>query len=500
MPKLFERFHRVSNTRSRTHEGTGIGLALVQELIKLHGGAIRVESVLDQGSTFIVTIPFGQDHLPKHQLDGRGRVSSTALGPAPFVEEALRWLPEAADETSADREYVPLAPSQGGSETGRRARILIADDNADMRQYLTRLLAEHYDVETAADGQTAITKVQERAPDLVLSDIMMPEFDGFELLKRLRGDEKTRSIPVVLLSARAGEESRVEGMQAGADDYLVKPFSARELLARVAARLEIARLQKQAETQLRANQAQLEQMVQERTRELSIASQQLRELSARILQAQDEERRRLARELHDGVGQLLAAASMEVANVVGLDGAASASNLESLITQVNQEIRTMSYLLYPPLLDEVGLKSALTEYVHGFAQRSGIEVALDFPAHLNRLGRDLELCLFRIIQECLTNIHRHSGSKAALIRINCEHEVLALEVRDWGKGMSPEKLAEIQFKGFGVGIRGIRERVAHFGGEMTFNSDSSGTTVSVVVPLLKTGVQSQGSESVQAVA
>lgn len=508
IPKLFERFHRVPSTRSRTHEGSGIGLALVHELIKLHGGSIRVESTVDQGSTFIVSLPFGHDHLAKEQIGGSRSLSSTALGPTPFLEEALRWLPDSANVigTPLDRDDLLPASSAQGSKAGARARILIADDNADMRQYLTRLLAEHYHVETAADGRVAMSKAREHPPDLVLSDIMMPELDGFELLRHLRADEKTRTVPVVLLSARAGEESRVEGMQAGADDYLVKPFSARELLARVGARLEIARVQKRSEAQLRANRAELEQKVVERTQELSVASQELRELSARILQAQDDERRRLARELHDGVGQLLAAASMEIANVANTteiqnaEGATSVTNLQSLIAQVNQDIRTMSYLLYPPLLDEVGLKSALTEYVHGFAQRSRIDVSLEIPSQFTRLDRDLELCLFRIVQECLTNIHRHSESKSATIRITVQHESLALEVRDQGKGISSQKLAEIQFRGSGVGIRGMRERIRHFGGEMTFRSDGSGTTVFVLIPFSGTPVQAAGSEPVQAVA
>jgi len=506
MPKLFERFHRVANTRGRTHEGSGIGLALVHELIKLHGGSIRAESVVEEGTTFIVTVPFGQGHLPKNQIGGTPSLSSTVLGPMPFVEEALRWLPDSASvETPSHEDEVFPTASRPALKGGRRARILIADDNADMRQYLTRLLADHYRVEAVADGKSAMANVRERSPDLVVSDIMMPEFDGVELLKQMRAEEKTRGIPVVLLSARAGEESRVEGMQAGADDYLVKPFSARELLARIGARLEIARVQKEAEGQLRANQAELERKVEERTQELSIASQELRELSARILQAQDEERRRLARELHDGVGQLLAAASMEVANVVGgggpmWSGADSASNLESLIKQVNQEIRTMSYLLYPPLLDEVGLRSALAEYAQGFAQRSGIEVSLDVPGHLPRLERDLELCLFRIVQECLTNIHRHAESETAAIRITCDDEALKLEVRDRGKGISPEKLSGIQFQGMGVGIRGMRERVRHFGGDIAFQSNRSGTTVCVVVPVLKNGAQAPGRIHVQAIA
>lgn len=504
MPKLFERFHRVPNTRSRTHEGTGIGLALVQELVRLHGGSINVESTVDQGTTFIVSIPFGPDHLPKDQIGGSRTLSPTSVGTEPFLQEALRWLPASSDviESSHHGDVLP-APCSPASEF--RARILIADDNADMRQYLARLLAKHYTVETAPDGKLALSKARERPPDLVLSDIMMPEFDGFELLKHLRSDERTRSIPVVLLSARAGEESRVEGLEAGADDYLVKPFSARELLARIGARLEIARLQKETEARLRANQAELEREVDERTRELFNASQQLRELSARILQAQDEERRRLARELHDGVGQLLAAASIEIANVVASTDPTSGlektiSNLESIIQQVNQDIRTMSYLLYPPLLDEIGLKSALEEYVYGFAQRSRIDVALHIGDNVTRLERGLELCLFRIVQESLTNVLRHAESPTAVIDIGCDDATLTLAIRDHGKGMSPEKFAEIQTKGSGVGIRGMRERVRHFGGEMTFTSDSSGTTIFVVVPILRIGLQSQGIEPIHSVA
>ena len=487
LPKLFDRFHRIPNTRSRTHEGSGIGLALVQELVKLHSGAVRVESGVDEGTTFIVSVPLGQQHVPAGQLGGSRTQSSTSISPQAFVEEAMRWLPNASD--ADDQDELLAIPKTVSSGAAQRARILIADDNADMRQYLARLLAESYHVETVSDGRAALESAREHPPDLVLSDVMMPELDGFELLKHLRAEEKLRKIPIVLLSARAGEESRVEGMQAGADDYVVKPFSARELLARISARLDIARLQRRSEEQLRATQADLERKVQERTLELYVASQQLRELSARILQAQDDERRRLARELHDGVGQLLAAASMEVANLSDgkasllLEDANSVAGLQSLIAQVNRDIRTMSYLLYPPLLDEVGLRSALAEYVHGFGQRSHIQVSLDIPADMSRLDRALELCLFRIVQECLTNVHRHSESKTAAIRISRNDGTLALEVRDEGKGISPAKLAEMQSKGSGVGIRGMRERIRLFSGQLTLKSDSSGTLVSVVVPL-----------------
>jgi signal transduction histidine kinase len=319
----------------------------------------------------------------------------------------------------------------------------------------------------------------------------MPILDGFELLRALRADEQTRNIPVVLLSARAGEESRVEGIQAGADDYLIKPFSARELLARVSGRLEIARLQRDRELQLRVSQAELERRVQERTQELLNASEELRELSARILHAQDEERRRIARELHDGAGQLLAALGMEAFNLaserdrLSSRGASSLSSIEALVAQMTKDIRTMSHLLYPPLLDEVGLQSALKDYVKGFAERSGIRVSLDLPAAMDRPDRDYELALFRIIQECLTNIHRHSGSQSASIHVVCDDGALVLDVRDEGRGIPPERLSEIQSRGSGVGIRGMRERVLQFSGTMSIESDDSGTRIHVVIPIPK---------------
>jgi len=481
IPKLFERFNRVPNMPSRTHEGSGIGLALVHELVKLHGGSVRVESTVGQGTTFIVSVPFGQGHLAAGQMGGSRNLSSTAVGAKPFVEEALRWLPESASKGyeifSLQDELLPV-PCPPFPQSAVRPRVLIADDNSDMRQYLARLLSEQYEVETVADGQAALQAARQRPPDLIVSDVMMPILDGFELLNALRANEQTRTMPVILLSARAGEESRLEGIQAGADDYLIKPFSARELLARVGSRLEIARLQRDKESQLRASQAELEQKVQERTQELLNASEELRELSSRILQAQDEERRRIARELHDGAGQLLAALGMEAFNLASEGdrlsprGLSSLSNIESLVKQMTKDIRTMSHLLYPPLLDEVGLQSALKDYVKGFAERSGIKISLDLPAEMERLDRDYELSLFRIIQECLTNIHRHSGSKTASIHIVRDDGALVLKVRDEGRGMPPE-LSDVQSRGSGVGIRGMRERVLQLSGTIRIESDGS---------------------------
>ncbi len=263
LPRLFERFHQIRGVRGRTHEGTGIGLALVQELVKLHGGSIRAESTYGRGSTFFVTVPLGTAASAADREAWGAPPQPAPTGVGPYVTEAARWLPDTVRTSSGSAAGRQQGESAGWADLaeaspadqGGRARVLIADDNADMRQYLGRLLAEAYDVAAVADGQAALALAREQPPDLVLADVMMPELDGFGLLRELRGDRRTETVPVVLLSARAGEESRVEGLAAGADDYLVKPFSARELLARVRTHIEMARVRREAvrrENELRA--------------------------------------------------------------------------------------------------------------------------------------------------------------------------------------------------------------------------------------------------------
>ncbi|MBD2742865.1 ATP-binding protein [Coleofasciculus sp. FACHB-1120] len=239
LPKLFERFHRVEGARGRTFEGTGIGLSLVQELVHLQGGAIAVDSTLGQGSTFTVRLPMGTAHLASHDIHASHAQASTASGATSYVKEALGWLPE--EHTALRIQTEENAQRSTSKAPPAAARILLVDDNADMRDYLYRLLSQFYQVEMAKDGETALASIYNHAPDLILSDVMMPGMDGFELLRQLRADSKTRELPFLLLSARAGEASAIEGLEAGADDYLVKPFSSGELLARVAANLELGR-------------------------------------------------------------------------------------------------------------------------------------------------------------------------------------------------------------------------------------------------------------------
>lgn len=636
IPKLFERFHRIESTRSRTHEGSGIGLALVHELVKLHGGSMRVESNVGDGSTFFVTVPLGKDHLPAEQIGIDRALASTATGANPFVEEALRWLPADnsgdASEFPSVPELLPV-PYRGQTNNGTsKPRVLVADDNVDMRHYLARLLAERYDVVTAADGQEALNSIRDRRPDLVLSDIMMPNLDGFGLMKELRSDPATNTLPVILLSARAGEEARVEGLDAGADDYLVKPFSARELLARVSARLTITQLRDEADKALHESEERLRALVnassyvvyrmspdwkymrqldgkgfipdtenptndwlteyipaeeqsrvlaaiaqaiqtkslfslehqvkrpdgslgwtlsraipllddkgeiiewfgaasdltarreaEEKYRKLAESldaevrarttelerrnadvlrqSEQLRELSYRLMKAQDEERRHIARELHDSAGQTLAVLSMQLAQIAQESEATSPKLLKAtleandLLELLQKEIRTTSYLLHPPLLDETGLSSALAWYIEGLKDRTGIDIQLNVPDDFGRLPRDMELVVFRLVQECLTNIHRHAGATSAYIRVGRSNSAISVEVTDNGRGMPREKLFEVRSGGHGVGLRGIRERIRQFHGEMRIESENSGTRILVTIPLPKTAGEESGISS-----
>src|SRR4051812_1645116 len=249
LPRLFERFHRIERARARSGEGSGIGLAMVRELIGLHGGTITAESVEDVGTTFTVRLPLGSAHLPPEQVAPTAAATGVSAAAAPFVAEALRWLP-AADEASP---ALPVGDTAAADPPAVvRGRVLVADDNADMRDYLRRLLSTRYHVEVVPDGQAALEVALADPPDLVVSDVMMPRLDGMGLLAALRADDRTARVPVLLLSARAGQEAAVEGLAAGADDYLVKPFSARELIARVGAHLELGRVRRDAEERFRA--------------------------------------------------------------------------------------------------------------------------------------------------------------------------------------------------------------------------------------------------------
>lgn len=269
MPKLFDRFYQVGGQKGRSFEGSGIGLALVKEIVRLHGGSIDVDSEPGRGSRFTVRIPFGIAHLPPEQVVMDATMTGvTSRGAHAYVEEALRWI----DSPAA------ASPQTDGSQN---TRILIADDNADMRDYMMRLLGDRWAIELVADGAVALDAIKANRPDLVLTDVMMPKLDGFGLLKAIRGDPDLNDLPVIMLSARAGEEARVEGLEAGADDYLTKPFSARELVAQVGANLKLADFRRQAKESLKLANDELaadKETVDRLNRQLATESERLRGL------------------------------------------------------------------------------------------------------------------------------------------------------------------------------------------------------------------------------
>jgi signal transduction histidine kinase/DNA-binding NarL/FixJ family response regulator len=247
LPHIFDRFSRVENARRRSHEGSGIGLALARELVEMHGGSIGVESSLGKGTTFTVFVPFGQTHL-KHDsiLSSSENPVGVAESAIEYVQEALSWLPKQHSESGAPTHAHGHGANPADAVAALRPRILLADDNSDMREYVGGLLSRHFQVVTAENGKIALEEAIQCHPDLVLTDVMMPEMDGFTLLSALRQHPATRTLPVIMLSARAGDEAVIEGLKASPDDYLTKPFTARELIARVETHLKLARLRRKA--------------------------------------------------------------------------------------------------------------------------------------------------------------------------------------------------------------------------------------------------------------
>jgi signal transduction histidine kinase len=369
-----------------------------------------------------------------------------------------------------------------------------------MRYSLVRSLQDAgYNVVEARTGKEALM-LAANAPDLITLDVNLPDMTGFQVCRQLKSDPVTSSIPVLHVSSTfVDPEHRVKGLEGGADAYLAEPIDRAELVATIGALLRLKNAENRARQQaaeaeaarqeLARLNASLEDKITERTGELKVANEGLRELSTRLLKMRDEERRRLARELHDSVGQLLAAITMNLdligreSNKLSSQSVQALADNGSMVREVMQSIRTISHLLHPPLLDEAGLPSALQWYVDEFSKRSGIRVDLDCEDSTDRLPSEMETAIFRIIQECLGNVHRHSESQTASIRLEISGDRAFLEVRDEGKGIPDNMQEELKSKGhMGVGLRGIRERIAQFGGELQIDSGSTGTVVTAVIP------------------
>ncbi|HEY4425472.1 MAG TPA: ATP-binding protein [Pyrinomonadaceae bacterium] len=490
LPHLFERFHRVKGARGRSYEGSGIGLALVQELVNLHGGSVRVKSEVGKGSTFTVSIPTGSAHLPAERLGGARTLASTTVRSDAYVDELLKWLPDETNhlDTFTFSETPASPPDQP------RARILLADDNTDMREYLRRLLATKYDVEAVAEGESAVAAALSRKFDLVLSDVMMPKLDGFGLLKALRADEKTRTTPVILLSARAGEESRVEGMGAGADDYLIKPFSARELMARVEAHLNLQRVRRESE------EAVLQLMAREQKARASA------EIANRV---KDDFLAMLSHELRTPLnaifgwthllkrGKLSDADRARGIDIIQRNAEAQRAIIDELLDI--SRIVTGKLQLEPKPIELVSVIQAAIDAVRPTAEAKNIQIVtvLDASAGLV-MGEAVRLQ--QVVWNLLSNAVKFTRKDGQVeVELRAVGSRVEIVVRDTGEGIESEFLPYIfeRFRqadtsakrshgGLGLGLSIVSSLVAMHSGDVRAESDGrgKGATFTVTLPLI----------------
>src|SRR4051812_2141510 len=432
LPYVFERLNRTVPATPALSAGTGVGLPFVRDLVRRHGGSIDVASTVGRGTTFAVTFP-----------------SIATTEDAAAAPPALRSAPARARRRA--EHVAPDAASRG------RGHVVIVEDHPETRAYLTESLkVAGFTVDDVPDGLAALAACIDRAPDVVVSDVLMPGLGGFDLIARLRADERTAVIPVLLLSARSGEDSRIEGIAAGADDYLVKPLSSRELVARVDGAVRLGRLRRDV---ARREQADLDAL-------LAMAS--------RLVDVQEAERRQLSTELHDRTSPQLAAIQINLKMLGHLlrdreseDIAALLDDTVHLIGETTAGIREISSDLRPAVLDDGGLLPALAAYTQQFSQRTGIQVALDTgAAPVTPPAAAVQSSLFRIVQEALTNCVKHAQATTVTIRLGVAASgELTLLIADDGVGFDLDEQSTT-----GLGLLTMKERAEFLGGHFAIRS------------------------------
>lgn len=339
-----------------------------------------------------------------------------------------------------------------------KTNILLVDDSpAKLLSYEAVLSDLGENLIKASSGMEALDKLLKNDVALVVMDVCMPGMDGFETAEMIHHHPRFEKTPIVFVSGiNVSDDDRIQGYRHGAVDYIPVPVTPEVLRAKVRVFIDLHR-----KTRL------------------------LEQLNERITTVQEEERRRLARDLHDSVGQLLAAVSMNntllesEAGKLSANGARMLSDNSQMVEEISKQVRTISYLLHPPLLDEVGIASALRCFVDGFAKRSEIDVKLDIAPNIGRFSPKIEICVFRMVQECLTNVHRHSGSPDAAIRIARNGSALTVQVEDSGKGLNFGNGSSQ----LGVGLPGMQERLRTLGGSLEIHSKEAGTKLEAVIPL-----------------
>jgi signal transduction histidine kinase len=469
LPRIFTRFHRAESHGARTHDGAGIGLPLVSELVKLHGGEISVDSAVGRGTTFRVSIPAGKDHLPVDRvLDD------------PVATDAVIARAEALAAADAP---VPVPVSRAGSDRVQRDRVLVVEDNADLRSYLAGLLGARFEVEVAADGQAALERARQSPPSLVLTDIMMPGLDGFALLERLKFDPRTASVAVVMLTARAELGDKLRGLEIGADDYVLKPFNPRELLARITAQVSLRRAQRQLETYA----TELERLVEEQVGEIRRQNRVLEE-------AQREMEDFLFIASHD-----LQAPLVTIAGYAHLLQTRLASHLGAVEVRAAERIQ-LSVKAMQALIDSL---LALARVRHREPERRRIDLREIIHNILDQLGATIDETQTTIellpvpkvaygdatqISQILRNLVENAikyRDEARPLRVQIgasdEEGAITLFVRDNGVGIAPEhhhlifrplsRLEQVrQVGGTGMGLYIVRKIAEAQGGKVWVES------------------------------
>ena len=487
LQNIFKRFHRIENAKGRTFEGTGIGLALVQELVKQLGGSIQVESREASGSTFTITVPMGKKHLPVERVRPDESRIAAPMRPHVLVNETLQWVgPESASTCTPGDNHGPT--------------VLLADDNADMREYVGRLLSPHYQIIAVADGAAALEAARQRLPDLVLSDVMMPGLDGFALLRELRGDPATRTVPIVMLSARAGEESRIEGLGAGADDYLVKPFSGKELLARVAANLELARMRKES--------AAREQEKADAKR-LLVIEREAREEAERAGRMKDEFLATLSHELRTPLNAILGwsyiLSSRQRSESQLMEGLKTIDRNARAQTRIIEDLLDMSSIISGKVrldMQRVDLSNVLQNAlatVKPAAEAKGTRVQADLDPSAGAVSGDPNR-LQQVFWNLLSNAVKFTP-KGGLVRLLLErvNSHLEVSVSDSGEGINPQFLPYVfdrfrqsdasttrQHGGLGLGLAIAKQLIELHGGSIRAKSPGlgQGAHFTVSLPLI----------------
>ena len=448
LPRLFDRYQRIRAARARTGEGAGLGLVLVRELVKLHGGDLGVDSTLGAGSVFTVSVPLGRDHLRQDRLLAPPQPAASHKSSSLYVEEAIGWLP---DEPRPE-------PVAAESSTAGRFRVLVVDDHPDVRDYVARLLGEEHAVTAVSNGAEALRLAIEHPPDLVLSDVIMPGIDGFSLLSALRENPKTALVPVMLLSAWADDEARTRGLLAGADDYLVKPFTAAELRGRVGTQLQLGALRREVALRERRLRVSLEDFV-------AMLAHELRSPLHAIAGALTLLRRNISS------GRALDVLERQVGYMSAL--------LEELLDA--SRIARGKIELRPSRVEVRGLVSDALEQVHAAIERAHFRLDVDLPEQPLWISGD-RVRLLQVVVNLLNNAIRYTpeGGRITIAAARVGDEI-EIRVADTGQGIDPSVLPKVfelfmQAKrgaagGLGIGLAVSAQLVRLHGGRIEAHSD-----------------------------